>query len=62
MNYKNLEGMMIERGRKVDHSINNGIGIDETHIKVKDEWKYLCRVVDSDGDTTDFMLSTKRNR
>lgn len=54
--------MMIERGRKVDHSINNGIGIDETHIKVKDEWKYLCRVVDSDGDTTDFMLSTKRNR
>jgi len=36
--------------------------VDETYIKVKGEWKYLYRVVDSDGDTIDFMLSAKRDR
>jgi len=36
--------------------------VDETYIKVKGEWKYLYRAVDSDGDTIDFMLSTKRDR
>jgi transposase-like protein len=29
--------------------------MDETYIKVKGEWKYLYRAVDSDGDTIDFM-------
>ena len=36
--------------------------VDETYIKVKGKWKYLYRAVDSDGDTIDFMLSSKRNR
>ena len=27
--------------------------VDETYIKVKGEWKYLYRAVDSDGDTID---------
>jgi len=36
--------------------------VDETYIKVKGEWKYLYWAVDSDGDTIDFMLSSKRNR
>jgi transposase-like protein len=36
--------------------------MDETYIKVKGEWKYIYRAVDSDGDTIDFMLSAKRNR
>jgi IS6 family transposase len=31
-------------------------------IKVKGEWKYFYRAVDSNGDTIDFMLSAKRNR
>jgi len=35
--------------------------VDETYIKVKKEWKYLYRAVDSDGRTTDFMLSPKRD-
>ena len=34
----------------------------ETYIKVKGKWKYLYRAVDSDGDTIDFMLSSKRDR
>jgi len=41
---------------------NNSWKVDETYIKVKGEWKYLYRAVDSDGDTIDFMLSSKRDR
>ena len=36
--------------------------VDETYIKVKGKWIYFYRAVDSDGDTIDFMLSSKRNR
>jgi len=35
--------------------------VDETHIKVKKEWKYLYRAIDSKGNTLDFMLSAKRD-
>ncbi len=43
-------------------STNNSWRVDETYIKVKNEWKYLYRAIDSDGNTIDFMLSAKRNR
>ena len=35
--------------------------VDETYIKVKKEWKYLYRAVDSRGNTLDFMLSSTRD-
>ena len=41
---------------------NDSWRVDETYIRVKSEWKYLYRAVDSNGDTIDFMLSTKRNK
>ena len=41
---------------------NDSWRVDETYIKVTGEWKYLYRAVDSDGDTIEFMLSTKRDR
>ena len=40
---------------------NDSYRVDETYIKVKGQWKYLYRAVDSDGNTIDFMLSTKRD-
>jgi transposase-like protein len=35
--------------------------VDETYIKVKGQWKYLYRAVDSYGRTVDFMLSHRRD-
>ncbi|MFZ7807649.1 IS6 family transposase [Bacillus thuringiensis] len=35
--------------------------VDETYIKVKGQWMYLYRAVDSEGNTIDFYLSKTRN-
>ena len=40
---------------------NDSWRVDETYIKVKGEWKYLYRAVDSAGDTLEFMLSHTRD-
>ena len=41
---------------------NNSWRVDETYTKVKGKWKYFYRAFDSNGDTIDFMLSSKRSR
>ena len=33
-----------------------------TYIKIKGNWKYLYRAIDSDGNTIDFLLSATRNK
>ena len=35
--------------------------MDETYIKVKGEWLYQYRAVDSDGQTIEFFFSAKRD-
>jgi transposase-like protein len=35
--------------------------LDETYIKVRGQWKYLYRAIDSHGDTVEFWLSERRN-
>ena len=40
---------------------NDSWRVDETYIKVKGQWKYLYRAVDSEGNTLDFLLCAKRN-
>ena len=41
---------------------NNSYRINETYIKIKGQWKYLYRSVDSNGNTLDWMLSPNRNK
>ena len=42
--------------------MNNGSWrVDETYVKVKGRWTYLCRAVDSRGQTIDFLLSARRD-
>jgi IS6 family transposase len=40
---------------------NDSYRVDETYIKVKKQWCYLYRAVDSTGATLDFMLSPTRD-
>ncbi|WP_042546523.1 IS6 family transposase [Yersinia aldovae] len=35
--------------------------MDEIYIKIKGQWKYLCRAVDTAGHTIDFLLTAKRD-
>jgi transposase-like protein len=40
---------------------NDSWRVDETYIKVKGEWLYQYRAVDSDGQTVEFGFSAKRD-
>src|SRR3954465_8410268 len=41
---------------------NDSWRVDETYIKVKGQWMYLYRAVDSEGNTIDFYLSKTRDQ
>ncbi|WP_239500043.1 IS6 family transposase [Bacillus pseudomycoides] len=50
---------------KVRHHLkttNDSWGVDETYIKVKGQWMYLYRAVDSEGNTIDFYLRKSRDK
>src|SRR5215813_1404470 len=36
--------------------------MDETYIRVKGEWRYLYRAVDTQGQTIDFLLTEQRDQ
>ena len=41
---------------------NDSWRVDKTYIKVKGQWKYLYRAVDSKGNTLDFLRSCQTER
>ena len=41
---------------------NDSRRVDDTYIKVKGQWMYLYRAVDSKGNTIDFHLSKTRGK
>jgi transposase-like protein len=41
---------------------NDSWRVDETYIKVKGQWMYLYRAVNSEGNTIDFYLNESRDK
>ena len=48
--------------RRLKRPVGMSWRMDETHIKVAGQWKYLYRAVDKAGDTVDFLLTGKRDK
>ncbi|ELM3747754.1 IS6 family transposase [Yersinia ruckeri] len=46
--------------RRHKRSVGRRWRMDETYIKVKGQWKYLYRAVDTSGQTIDFLLTAKQ--
>jgi transposase-like protein len=49
------------RVRKRLKAINDSWRVDETYVRVKGQWRYLYRAVDSSGATLDFLLSATQD-
>jgi transposase, IS6 family len=49
------------RLRKRLKATNDSWRVDETYVRVKGQWRYLYRAVDSSGATLDFLLSAKQD-
>ena len=47
------------RVRRHLKTTNESWRVDETYIKVKGQWMYLYRAVDSEGNTIEFYLSNQ---
>ena len=50
-----------ERVRRYLKPTNDSWRVDETYVKVKGQWMYLYRAVDSEGNTIDFYLNKTRD-
>ncbi|WP_429537988.1 IS6 family transposase [Paraburkholderia youngii] len=48
--------------RKHKRPVGKSWRMDESHIKIKGEWRYLYRAVDKAGDTVDFLLRARRDK
>lgn len=53
--------LIANQARRLKSAVNSSWRMDETYIKVKGKWSYLCRAVDKDCKTLDFILSEHRN-
>ncbi|MFJ8260145.1 IS6 family transposase [Peribacillus asahii] len=51
-----------ERVRRHLKTTNDSWRVDETYVKVKGQWMYLYRTVNSEGNTIDFYLSESRDK
>ncbi|MFK4063947.1 IS6 family transposase, partial [Brucella anthropi] len=52
---------LLERFNRKKRQVTRKWNLDETYIKVKGEWLYLYRAIDSNGDTVEFYFSKHRD-
>jgi transposase-like protein len=53
--------LLLERFNRHKRAVSPKWHVDETYIKVRGQWWYLYRAIDSNGDTVEFWFSKKRN-
>jgi transposase-like protein len=52
---------LLERFNRRKRPVTGRWHIDETYIKVRGQWMYLYRAIDSNGDTVEFWFGERRN-
>lgn len=53
--------LLLERFNRRKRNVTGKWHIDETYIKVRGQWVYLYRAIDSVGDTVEFWFSEQRD-
>jgi putative transposase len=53
--------LLLEQFNRRKRPVTGKWHVDETYIKVRGQWRYLYRAIDSNGDTVEFWFSEKRN-
>jgi transposase-like protein len=53
--------LLLERFNRRKRSVTGKWHMDETYIKVRGQWMYLYRAIDSVGDTVEFLFSENRD-
>ncbi|WP_439873275.1 IS6 family transposase (plasmid) [Bacillus mycoides] len=61
MRFHEYGNLIYQMWKKKNKSALHAWHLDETYIKIKGEWCYLYRAIDSDGHTLDFQLRKTRN-
>jgi putative transposase len=52
---------LLERFNRRKRAVSRKWHVDETYLKVRGQWMYLYRAIDSNGDTVEFWFSERRN-
>jgi transposase-like protein len=53
--------MLLKRFNRRKRSVGSKWHMDETYVKVRGQWVYLYRAIDSVGDTIEFLFSERRD-
>lgn len=53
--------LLLEQFNRRKRAVTGNWHVDETCIKVRGQWRYLYRAIDSHGDTVEFWFSERRN-